>query len=122
MEIITTYNRFATYTRCPLTPDLPAAADQALDHYLLEKYIDNSLHRQTSTFSLKSMIRAAYYRLRPLFPVAFRRRTRKNSPSARKIRCSTRVRRVTGAPSASNSSVSAQCNCSMKTKNRIPFL
>jgi len=53
--------------------ELPEVSDDVLNHYLLENYIDNSLHRQASSLNLKSIIRFAYYRLRPLFPVAFRK-------------------------------------------------
>ena len=70
---MTAYNHFCIYTRCPLEFELTEVSDDALEHYLLEKYIDNSLHRQSSSFSIKSTVRAAYYRLRPLFPVAFRK-------------------------------------------------
>ena len=70
---MTAYNQFKAYTRCPLEVDFPDVSDDSLEHYLLEKYIDNSLHRQASSLSLKSMIRAVYYRLRPVFPVVFRK-------------------------------------------------
>jgi len=70
---MTSFNRFETYTRCPLQLNLAEVSDEALDQFLLEKYIDNSLHHQTSSLSLKSLVRAAYYKLRPLFPVWFRK-------------------------------------------------
>ena len=68
-----TYTHFKNYTRCPLDIDLAEVSDDSLEHYLFEKYIDNVLHQQAASVSIKSIIRGIYYRLRPLFPVTFRK-------------------------------------------------
>ena len=65
------YRRFQDYTRCPLLPAGDDVSDDALDRFLLERYIDNALHEQRR--GPRAWVRSAYYAVRPILPVAFRK-------------------------------------------------
>jgi len=51
----------------------PFSVDEVIDNLRLERYIDNSIGEAGRSLSAKRLVRNAYYALRPLMPVAFRK-------------------------------------------------